>query len=75
MPNNTLNDIVDIILMLGKYCYNYQEAIELYYFPDRQYPNDRTLHDLCWVNDSSVQKRHINILERASFCTISYSNY
>jgi len=34
-------DIVDIILMLGEY--NYQEAIELYRFPNRQYSNDRTI--------------------------------
>jgi len=44
MPDYTLNDIVDIILVLGEYRCNYQQATELYRycFPDRQ-PNDRII--------------------------------
>jgi len=39
------NNIVDIILMLGEYRCNYQQAAELYrnYFLERQHSNDRTI--------------------------------
>jgi len=52
------NDIVDIILMLGEYSCNYQEAIELYRFPNRQYPNDRIIARLVLhQRQRLVQKR------------------
>jgi len=62
MPDYTPYDIVDIILMLGECRCNYQQAAELYYFPDRQHPNDQNhctirVASTTTTSRSNVQKR------------------
>jgi len=55
-----ITDIVDIILVLGEYRCDYQQAVKLYRdrFPDRQHPNDRTIAlDLCCVNNNVQLKK------------------
>jgi len=54
MSDYTLNDIVDIILVLGEYCCNYQQA-ELYRdrFPTDNIQMIELLH-LCCDNSSSL---------------------
>jgi len=61
MPNYTLNNIVDIILILGKYSCNYQEAIELYSFPDNIQMIE-PLHDLCCINDNIQFKNDKDVI-------------
>jgi len=45
MPDYAPNNIVNIILMLGKYRCNYHQVAELYHddFLDKQHPNNRTI--------------------------------
>ncbi|KYN21999.1 hypothetical protein ALC57_05611 [Trachymyrmex cornetzi] len=70
MPDYTLNEIIDIVLVLGECYNNYRQAAVLYRnrFPHRQHPNHCTISRFILRQRQRQrqkrQRRHINVPER-----------
>ncbi|KYN10003.1 hypothetical protein ALC57_17877 [Trachymyrmex cornetzi] len=70
MPDYTLNEIIDIVLVLEECHNNYRQAAVLYRnrFPHRRYPNHCTISRLVLRQRQRQrqkrQRRHINVPER-----------